>query len=280
MRAYGGTVLSDEIIRLCPGGLVCVQAFFDDSGKITDSEYVCMAGLLSDQTRWLKLIDEWQNLLIEHKMAYWHTTDFLAKQRIYEGRDWTRDQQYEIIQQFISVIRRHAMRGFIVAVDATYQRSMSPEKRKRIGQPFLTCFAQSLRLLVRVLRVPHIAEDQAVQLVFENTPLFAMKTFKFYWALRNRSPEVARRFPALSHADPTYFSGLQAADFVAFAANREVRKGAGAWDEESWFRDLLIPTAGSAEGYVYEQVLFDGAALESLYQGLLQRNQHANQFGF
>jgi len=105
--------------------------FLDESGKFADSDFVCMAGYISDDEGWTQFFEKWRKLLLRPEIPYIHMKEMISIRGPYKDLGWTSEQRDGILNEFIDVIRDHIQAGFGVAVDAKYLRSMNADARYR-----------------------------------------------------------------------------------------------------------------------------------------------------
>jgi hypothetical protein len=64
------------------------HAFFDESGKFGDSDFVCIAGYISHDGGWNNFCDRWGPLLIRHQIPYVHMKEMISLRGPYEKLGW------------------------------------------------------------------------------------------------------------------------------------------------------------------------------------------------
>lgn len=237
---------------------VIVQAFIDDSGSVGDGNFICLAGYLSDEPRWLSFGLDWQDLLKKHEVEYIHIKSLLPGRDIYEKKQWTQEHRNQIAREFIHLIMKYDIAGFAVAVDAVAWRALQKEKRRCLGDPFLICFPRMIRLMAH--HVQTLEPPTGVHLIIDDSEHYATKFLSCFHELRRSSAEVRARFPILSIADDSYFSQLQAADVFSYAAHRELKYGEKGWHD----RDLFAELVTSSPSHPYSGEFFDTKKLEAL----------------
>src|SRR5262249_16775551 len=124
-----------------------VFAYFDESGKFRDSDFICIAGFVSDDARWNVFAEQWDRLLKAYKIPALHMRHVMPLKGPFEG--WDREQAKKMLGEFIDIIRRNVFIGLGVGMDTKYLRSMPSDVRKQIGDPQYFCFQRILRLLVK-----------------------------------------------------------------------------------------------------------------------------------
>jgi len=246
-------------------------SYFDDSGKWKDSDYVCLAGYLSDESGWNGFCADWRALLDKHGIPSVHVKDLLPMQGPYRDLGWTLTKRDEVYNEFVSVIRKHVLVGFGMAVDARYWRAMKPEARKLLGDPFMACFQRLMRRITD--RLEAAGSQDPMPITFDDCSDYSQKCYSAWSALRKRDPRMMRLISAITFADDEIFYPLQGADVLANETNKHLRNLAKARrvrpdmenlrpEMENLVRSLDDPPLGIE--YVGE--LWDGPELERAYQ--------------
>jgi hypothetical protein len=96
-----------------------------------------------------------------------------------------------------------------------------------------------------------------------------MRFYSAYRKLKRLHLEIREGLSGIAFADDRFAVPLQAADLLACATVREVRKGEDAWGADSPFVNLLL-ARDSNYGLLYEQELWDRASVEKQRDGILQ----------
>jgi hypothetical protein len=201
------------------------HAFFDESGKLADSDFVCIAGYIAGDEDWNKFCEKWGSLLGRHKIPYIHMREMIALSGPYQAKGWTHKERDEVLTEFIDVIREHIWGGFGVAVNAKYLRSMGKDAMKRIGDPQIFCFQ---RIISRVLlRLEEVGYQPVISAIFDDSEAYSVRCYRTWSKLRRMVPAMHKRIPSITFADDKHFFPLQAADILAWETNKSLRQQVG-----------------------------------------------------
>lgn len=221
--------------------------FLDESGKFADSDFVCMAGYISDEDGWSQFSEKWGKLLLQHKIPYIHMKEMIHLQGPYKELGWTVERRDEILNEFIDVIRAHIQAGFGVAVDAKYFRSMSAEVRKAVGDPAYFCFHRMLGIVIKKLK--SVGYQPGLYITFDDCEDFSVKCYGIWSKLRQKVPDVHNYVPSITFADDQKFWPLQSADILAWVTNKSLRQAAGNYPSPPAIKRLV---SAPEEGYGLE----------------------------
>jgi len=235
-----------------------VHAFFDESGKFHDHDFICIAGYIAEDPNWDAFCKQWQSLLKKHRLQTIHMTDLMALKGEYKGLGWSEENKVSVVKDFIGAIRDNVLAGFAVGLDAKYYRSMMKETKKRF-QPQVFCFARLIKLLMNRLNAWGWTEP--ISSVFDDCRQYSMKCYSALCDIKEKHGEVRKLIASITFADDEVFYPLQAADLLAYATRQEQRMGDGAWSEGSIFYDLLREEK-SGYGILYESEYWDGPELD------------------
>lgn len=155
-----------------------IWAFFDESGKLSNSDYICLCGYLADE-HWDGFTSDWGLLLKRHNLPSLHMARLLGRNPPFENIKWSDDEQKDILRQFVSVIRKHTAAFCAVSLDAKHYRSLSREDRILFGQKRALDFSfqRVLRLVITQLQSWQIEYPIALQFDYEELfSLICMRT--------------------------------------------------------------------------------------------------------
>jgi len=239
-----------------------LHAFFDDSGKFTDSDFVCLAGYIATDENWQGFSDEWGPLLLRHKIPYVHMKEMIALRGPYESLGWDAAHRDAVLLEFIDVIRRHVIGGFGIGVDAKYLRSMSKDARTVIGDPAMLCFQRILRRVVE--KLDEVGYESSIAAVFDDCEEYSVRCYRMWSALRRVAPSLSKKVPSITFADDIVFWPLQAADVLAWETNKNLRQQAGKHKTRKQIERLMQSTEPEY-GLDYQSELYDSETLDDLY---------------
>ena len=79
--------------------------YFDESGTHDDSEAAVVAGFVSNATKWEAFSQNWQQVLNESGLDYFHMSEFENRRGDFDG--WTEERKRELLGKLLPVIHEH-----------------------------------------------------------------------------------------------------------------------------------------------------------------------------
>jgi hypothetical protein len=236
-------------------------AYFDENGKWRQQDFICLAGFIAEESRLDAMCAVWRSLLEKHHIQSVHTTDLMAQQPPYDALNWTSDEKKAVVADFATTIGKYVNRGVAVGLDAKAYRALPKTARDSIGDPFTFCFSRVIRLVIDSLIEWKWPEP--IGLIFDDDRHSAMKCYALYCKIKQHDPRAAALIPSITFADDRVFYPLQAADMIAYATMKERRRGAAAFDERGWFRNILIASDDPVYGRQYVSEYWDAEGLKA-----------------
>lgn len=232
-------------------------AYFDESGKLADSDFICLCGYLWDDAS-NQFADEWRHELHRLGIPFLHTTALFARREPYERLGWTDDRRDDALGLLAQAINRHALVGIGCAVDAKHYRTMSPQQRNLMGgrHPEDFIFHRLLKIINDIFE--EWGQRQPVSLIFDWEERFAPKCLSALVTLRKHKTTARQNIASIGFADDVIFPPLQAADMLAFATRRHLRERAPAY----W--STLMDGSSGKPPVAYRSEFYDAAALNEL----------------
>lgn len=241
------------------------HAFFDDSGKFADTDFVCIAGYIAHDSAWEELCQKWGMLLLRHNIPFIHMKDLIPLRGPYENLGWDIAKRDEVLREFIDVIREHVVGGFGVGVDSKYLRSMCKDAKQQIGDPAMLCFQRILRIVVNKLQ--SVGYQSSISPVFDDCEEYSVRCYRMWSRLRKNAPELSAAVPSITFANDHHFWPLQAADVLAWETNKHLRQMAGNFNMRKQMETLMQSTT-PGYGLDYTSELWDAETLEELYRDI------------
>jgi len=238
-------------------------AYFDDSGKFADSDFICMAGYLSDDKNWEQFCLAWRDLLFKNNLPFIHMKDFVHLRGPYEELGWTHERKQKVLDEFITIIRTYILAGFGVAVDAKYYRSMALEARKLLGDPHLFCFQRLMSRFTRKLK--ESGWNEPIPVIFDDCEEYSVRCYRLWSAMRANYPDMKSQISAITFADDKIFYPLQGADILAWETTKHLRQMAEQRKLRPTMDSLMRTSNNPALGIEYISELWDGPELEKAY---------------
>jgi hypothetical protein len=222
--------------------------YFDESGKFKDSDFICIAGFVSDDPHWENFCEEWDQVLKHYKLPALHMTVLTAKDR------------EQILPDFIDVIRRNVQIGIGVGLDVKSLKAMPSDFQQKVGDPQYFCFQRMLRTLVDNLR-KNENYTGPVPITFDDTQEHAILCYRMWSKLRTQHQELKQSIPAITFADDEVIMQLQAADLLAHQTRATaLRQMRDQQPSDNLFQRLMTPI-GPVHTRYYEEC-FDRHRLE------------------
>lgn len=234
-------------------------AFFDESGKLANSDFICLCGYICDDG-WNEFSVDWGELLKRHEIPLIHLAKLMRRAKPYEGLAWDAKKQDAVLREFVKPVRDHLLAGFGVGVDTKFYRSMPEDARKLIGNEDAQDFAFHRLLKLVISQLHNWGHKEPISLNFDYAEDFSVKCVTSLARLRQQRQEVKDLISSIGFADDAVYYPLQAADMLAYGTNRKLREVA-----PDYF-DLLVAEATEANpGPRYWREHYDSASLRKLY---------------
>lgn len=190
--------------------LVMVAAFVDESEQRSDGIFV-VAGYLFSPRSLQKLEKGWQKNLSRYQISEFHMSKLAHRKGEFEG--WSEGNRKGLQDRLINLIIKHAEFQICVAIDTRVLDSLSTDDRKVLADLNKYSIAAS-EFSVRVQKA--VGQDEPIAYFFDQNPNKAGKKRIEYEILDQiRRGKISRR-TTVSWGDSREYSGLQAADFLAY----------------------------------------------------------------
>lgn len=200
-------------------------AYFDASKTQLGRSYVAVAGCLAHLDQWMLFQLEWQNILDEDGLEFFHMTDFEAYEKSYKG--WSLERHIKCFGKIEDVIGRRT--AFALGRGVAHDDFEFAKTQNEVLQPwsaFTYCANQCLH------GIAHWASNHGhkgpIIYVFESGDGFNGELISLAESIEN-SQERRMRFrwsglhilPKIASTPPYPLTPLQAADIWAFEARKE-----------------------------------------------------------
>jgi hypothetical protein len=227
-------------------------AFFDDSGKWHDRDFVCLCGYLSDENNWNRLIAQWLPLLKKHELSSIHMANFYTTAK---GKGWDQARIDSVLSEFAAVIRENVMVGFAVGMDAAHYRALPKEFKHGISTPDIACLQRMLKLIRN--KLVSVNYNGKICVTIDEEEGSAIKMYQDILKLRKANPDLGQYIGAVSFADDTFIVPLQAADMLAnltyrYLCTESVSPGPEDDMPEPLKSLIISPHTGEGPEYIHE----------------------------
>lgn len=201
-----------------------MNCVFDDSGS-GNTNFICIAGYAALDDDWNLFGDEWAMCLAKHSLPYLHMKQFVPMREPYRNLGWDFAKRNEVLCEFAELIKRRAICGFAVAIDAAYYRKMDANFRKKLGDPRRFCVIRLIKMIVE--RFSKISSfDDHLSLVFDDSEEMSVEYHGIVRELRKQD-EYKKLVGAVCFADDEAYNPLQAADLLAWETTKELCQRVG-----------------------------------------------------
>lgn len=200
------TILADGFYR-SNGMPELVTAFFDESGKLADTEVVAFGGIVAPQSKMLAFANEWDRALRENGLTYFSMKEAMHYQgpfSTWKGRERERN---ELLKRLLSLTGM-TNRVFCGVTSAEF-KALPPERGSELVDPTYMCFEACIKLTV--IQNPQVA----IAVTYDLSEQYAERCLALYHKLRRQHPQVKQQCFAIHFADDECLPQLQAADLVA-----------------------------------------------------------------
>jgi len=233
---------------------------FDDSGKESEitNRFVCLAGYVAGDLNWTDFAQLWIHSLVKHNISCIHMKDLIPIQGEYKKLGWDVLKRNEVLTDFIDIIKDTDLIGVGVGVDANTWRTLPKELTREHGNAMEFCLQRVSRLIVD--RLSKAAPRDLLSLIFDCDIEFASRRFNIFSWVREHNAVAAQYFASIAFANPLYYVGLQAADFVAWLTRKQLIQQTGGFESTQQFKELFELAPGYVPDYLSE--LWTAQALE------------------
>lgn len=219
--------------------MAIVHFFCDESGKYQKDPVVTVSGVGAEVQRLERFDKEWMELLRSYEllpelhMSRVFQLDQACGPNMPAGQSI--DDRIDALLPFADSINNHLEIGLVQAWDVKGYINLPLEAKRRLGgslDPYQLAVIRGLLEMVRIL-----GEDGLINVICDDNEVTAWDTYTHYRAVFKALPECARNFAGIGFAKSHNFSGLQAADMIAFLARGEA--GARFWEQPNKSERLL-----------------------------------------
>jgi hypothetical protein len=196
--------------------IMTLTAYFDDSGTHPGSEVIVWAGFLGPEDRWLELDSEWRALLTKWGLSAFHMVYCVHGLKEYSG--WSEPKRDNCIYEFREIILKQQLFGLGSAASAKdWDELVVGDHKKFLRTPDEFCLSCCIRDAVNFSR--EFSPHDKLSIVFDDRRRdddIVNRMVEFYRARAGDDPELV----SVTFQQMKSFSGLQAADMLAWETNR------------------------------------------------------------
>lgn len=191
-------------------------AYFDESGTHPESSVVVVAGALARAGRWDYFSQQWQGILTEYGLDYFHMTDFAQRAGPYSGQ--SDEDRNLLFNRILAIVTMCVEFSVSIAVPVErFNRLFSGRTRRYCGGPYGLAAAACIIDVATAARELQPDADPWISYVFESGAQGTGQVMKLF-AANERDPESKEYFRLLSirFENKRQFLPLQAADIMAY----------------------------------------------------------------
>lgn len=219
------------------GSTIFVHVFADDSDSFGATGFICLAGYIATDERWLAFQDVWEDTLNRHGLTHIHTSDFLAGQGPYASLGWDYPKRLSVLQEFMNIIREHVECGVFSAFNAgEYREIMKQYKKKMSAEMWLF-----RRIIKRSFE--HMVETKSketIQFWFDDSSKSSHHFLSAWNDIKKNWKFAKTMLGGIGFYDDENIPQIQAADVLANALTRSHRAGRLPWDPKGEFFPLFV----------------------------------------
>jgi hypothetical protein len=248
--AFGSIVLSEET-RL----VMALQAFFDESGKLADTQNFAFAGCVASQHQWAVIGEEWTKALNAAGRGGIKSVsmkDALSLRGDFAG--WNDGARDEFLTSLVERVRPYVEMFVASSMTKSQFDALSQSARKACGNdPAYAGFSGCIKQVLGQTN-----ENELLQICCDNSEEYSVKCLRLYQRMRVRDAEVKKRCVSLAFGEDEMFVGLQLADVHAYC----VRRPDSGLPIVAKLRSIIEPQG-------YKEVIFEHRTGEELADGTI-----------
>jgi hypothetical protein len=206
--------------------MAVLHAYFDESGKVSDTTTIAFCGILAYEDDWTGISRTWNIALKDAELPYVKMGDAMNWRGPFElwkkGESNREDLRDSLLKGLVEESAKRLYNVGTVPYSASDFKALPEKEKRRYRDPLYMCFESALKAMVHTAPAKH-----SIHLCCDNSEEYSGKCLELYQQLRQRNPELKRRFRALTFAEEEDFAGLQLVDIFAYC-QREIH-----WQGES-----------------------------------------------
>lgn len=240
------------------GLTLVLWAFFDESGKLADSDFICLCGYVAGED-WDCFSSDWRRVLQRHKLPFMHTARFYGGKPPYDGLDWDKDRKDAVCGELSDIVCKNVVAGFGVAVDAKYYKGMKKEDREILGdrQVDVFIFHRLMKKIIEYLQA--ISYEEPISINFDWSEDYSLKCLSALAKLQRHRAEVRSLIGSIGFCNDEVYYPLQAADMLAYGTKRNLQG-----DAPGYFKALTEGRPPAVTAPYYSSEYYDADCLNRL----------------
>lgn len=198
-----------------------LQAFIDDSGNSSASEYYVLAGYLSTPEAWIHFDGKWREVLDEEpKLKLFKATQVDSPRESDVWASMSPEHRDARLSRFIKVAGDHTLRAFFVSVRRQDFIDIIPGSvYSDMEEPYLWLFIAFLKMLESIER--HHGDDRRIHAIFDRHDRHPRAAGRLFVSMAKHMG-LAGRIAKVTFAADSEVLPLQAADLIAWQIRRKL----------------------------------------------------------
>lgn len=257
MSARTGTDIADRIFQLSRlalaarnGDAAVLEMYMDESGTHDGSPTVVVAGYLGRPEVWRDWTAKWTHALGPIKV--YHAVDAQNLTGEFEG--WTSDQVAALVKRLLPITAGAEIAATAVALDLRVFEAALKDRddlKELFGTPYIACLQWAMQSILNMAFA--VGSREQIAFIHENNDYHAQAYECFSWIMSNA--HRGGNIISLTFGTKKDYVPLQAADILAYEANKRLRK-LDAPERRPWAAlkaDTFVASYGDANmGYLVE----------------------------
>lgn len=191
------------------------MAAFDESGKLSNAEYVVFGGSVASIEAWGYIVQEWDKRLASHGIPYLSMKEAMKLKGPFEGWEH-RTQERDLLLIDLAKLLHSSVNFHVVSPVKSSSFKNSPESvRRGLANPQYIGFEGCMKAVVS-----GTTEDK-IAIYCDSSEEYSPLCLKMYLKMRNLDEEFKNKCVSLTFAEDEHFPPLQAADMVAYCARTD-----------------------------------------------------------
>lgn len=187
------------------------SACFDESGTMSKDRTLVVAGFSASVNQWVEFCHDWNAILQEFRVSFFHMTDFRGGHKEYAP--WRNDKarRGEFLRRLVAIVKRrvdHAF-GCAVLLDAYRKVDINYFLHEAVGHPYTFC-GLHCALCVDAWAAQQ-AYDRPIKCIFEDGARYKGQLVDMMYGQGLPTPDFEAKRAVL---------GLQAADLLVWNLHR------------------------------------------------------------
>lgn len=206
--------------------------YADESGKLIKNDYTSFCGYVAHAAEWQRFAMEWDTLLMKWSVPPVHMSKIMSpeikkdewsKIKTDWGKDWETNRDI-MLEQFASAVRDSGLVCVGAAVDAKHFRLLADsEFKKEAKDPLYLSFHHIVMSAIEKIEV--IDKYSPISIVIDDgDEEYSIGCYKLLNNLKkhpdHKFDKVRQRIDGMCFGNDRSYSGLQAADMVAYETRR------------------------------------------------------------